>query len=45
MYGAPRKKRMNLPDTPGQNMSGKNAARVVAMDAVTGQNMRWDAIT
>ena len=31
---------MNLPDTPGQNISGRNAANVVAMDAITGQNIR-----
>ena len=35
---------MNLPDTPGQNMSGRKAASVVAMDAVTGQNMRFAAM-
>ena len=31
---------MNLPATPGQNTSGRNAASVVATDAVTGQNIR-----
>ena len=31
---------MNLPETPGQNMSGRNAANVVATDAATGQNIR-----
>ena len=31
---------MNLPDTPGQKMSGKKAASVVATEAATGQNMR-----
>ena len=34
---------MNFPATPGQNMSGRNAASVVAIDAVTGQNIRLDA--
>ena len=35
---------MNLPDTPGQNKSGRNAASVVATDAVTGQNIRFAAM-
>ena len=36
---------MNLPATPGQNNSGRNAANVVATEAVTGQNMRVAAAT
>ena len=32
---------MNWPDTPGQNSMGRKAASVVAVDAVTGQNMRF----
>ena len=34
---------MNLPDTPGQKTSGRKAARVVPMEADTGQNMRLAA--
>ena len=34
---------MNCPGMPGQNMSGVNAASVVAMEAVTGQSMRLAA--
>ena len=34
---------MNWPATPGQKISGRNAASVVAVDAVTGQNMRLAA--
>ena len=28
---------MNLPDIPGQKKSGRNAANVVAVEAITGQ--------
>ena len=35
---------MNFPDTPGQNTRGRKAARVVAVEAVTGQNIRFAAI-
>ena len=34
---------MNSPDTPGQNISGKNAASVVEVEATIGQNMRFTA--
>ena len=34
---------MNLPDTPGQNSMGRKAASVVAVEDVTGQNMRLAA--
>ena len=34
---------MNWPAVPGQNISGRKAANVVAVDAVTGQNMRLTA--
>ena len=34
---------MNLPETPGQSNKGKKAAKVVAVEDVTGQNMRLAA--
>ena len=36
---------MNSPATPGQNSMGKNAQSVVAVEAMTGQNMRSAART
>ncbi len=36
---------MNSPTTPGQNSSGMNTARVVAVEAITGQLMRAAALT
>ncbi len=35
---------MNSPTIPGQNSSGRNAARVVAVDAMIGHDMRLAAI-
>ena len=35
---------MNSPTTSGQNSSGMNAASVVAVEAMIGQDMRFAAI-
>ena len=34
---------MNLPEIPGQNINGKNAASVAPVDVTTGQNIRFAA--
>ena len=36
---------MNSPGTPGQNSIGRKAHSVVAVDEITGQNMRLAAST
>ena len=36
---------MNCPATPGQNSIGKNAQSVVAVELITGQNIRLAAST